>query len=68
MTEQKKVEERWDVQVDGSSTKGESGLEIVIFPPQDKKLMYIIRLTFPTSNNEAKYDALISGLRIAFDM
>lgn len=56
------MEEIWDVQVDGSLTRGESGLGVVISPPQGKKLMYTIRFTFLTLNNEAEYKALIIRL------
>lgn len=31
-------------------------------------MMYMIFLAFPTSNNKAKYKALIDGLRVASDM
>lgn len=41
---------------------------MVVSPPQGKKLMYTICLTFLTSNNEAEYKALIVGLMVASDM
>lgn len=47
---------------------GGSKLRVVISPPQGKKLMYTICLAFLTSNNEAKYEIPIAGLRITLDM
>jgi ribonuclease HI len=31
-------------------------------------MKYMIRLHFPVSNNEAEYEALINGLRIAVEL
>ena len=36
--------------------------------PEGCKFRYAVRLHFPSSNNIAEYEALISGLRIAIDI
>ena len=32
------------------------------------RMKYMVRIHFPTSNNVAEYEALISGLRIAVEL
>lgn len=58
----------WQVQVDGSSTRVGSGVGVVVEPPGGSKMMYCIRLGFPSSNNESEYEALIAGLRAVKSM
>ncbi|PKI35641.1 hypothetical protein CRG98_043968 [Punica granatum] len=48
--------------IDGSSTVRAS---CVLIPPEGNPLKYALVLTFPTTNNEAEYEALITGLIIA---
>ena len=38
---------------------------MVIQTPEGDKIKCMIRLDFPTNNNEAKYEALVSGLDLA---
>ena len=38
---------------------------MVIQTPEGDKIECIIRLDFPTTNNEAKYEALVAGLDLA---
>jgi len=45
-----------------------AGAGVVLFSPEGGKFQYTVRLHFPTSNNIAEYEALISGLRIAIDI
>ncbi|GJS03653.1 reverse transcriptase domain-containing protein [Tanacetum coccineum] len=49
------------------SLKG-SGAGLVLIGPSGIKYTYAIRLTFPSTNNEAEYEALLAGLRIARQM
>lgn len=37
----------------------------VLTSPKREKLRYFLQLHFPASNNDAKYEALLHGLRIA---
>ncbi|GJV93019.1 reverse transcriptase domain-containing protein [Tanacetum coccineum] len=50
-----------------SSPKG-AGAGLVLIGPNDIEYTYAFRLTFPSTNNEAEYEALLSGLRIARQM
>ncbi|PKI35637.1 hypothetical protein CRG98_043964 [Punica granatum] len=52
----------WILMTDGSSTARAS---CVLIPPEGEPLNYALVLTFPTTNNEPEYEALISGLIIA---
>ena len=58
-------EDIWTINTDGSSTQqgGEAG--IVITSPKNDVLKYGVQLKFLITNNEAEYEALIAGLRIA---
>nr|GEV44590.1 putative ribonuclease H-like domain-containing protein [Tanacetum cinerariifolium] len=47
-----------------SSLKG-VGAGLVLINPAGTEYTYAIRLTFPSTNNEAEYDTLLAGLRIA---
>jgi ribonuclease HI len=57
--------EKWEVNIDGSSVKGVGGVKIVFKTPKGRLLKHVVRLQYPTTNNEAKYEALLIGLRIA---
>ena len=51
--------------MNGSSTKQASGVGVVFHSPEGDEVECMIRLDFPTINNEAKYEALIAGLDLA---
>jgi ribonuclease HI len=53
---------------DGSLMKIGAGAGLLFVSPLEKHLCYIIRLHFPASNNVAKYEALVNGLRIAIEL
>ncbi|KAG7564374.1 Integrase catalytic core [Arabidopsis suecica] len=55
----------WKLYVDGSSSKQGSGVGIKLESPTSKILEQSFRLLFNASNNEAEYEALIVGLRLA---
>jgi ribonuclease HI len=39
---------------------------VVLISPQGDKLKYVLRMSFPhASNNEAEYEALLHGMRMA---
>ncbi|XP_059629698.1 uncharacterized protein LOC132272598 [Cornus florida] len=58
-------EPQWELQVDGSSNLIRVGAGNVIITPEGTKLQQSIRLTFPATNNEAKYEALLTGFQLA---
>ena len=55
----------WMIHTDGSSTQkgGEAG--VVITSPEEVVLKYGVQLKFPVTNNEAEYEAILTGLRVA---
>ncbi|KAG7533112.1 Ribonuclease H-like superfamily [Arabidopsis thaliana x Arabidopsis arenosa] len=55
----------WKLHVDGSSSKQGSGVGIKLESPTSEILEQSFRLLFNASNNEAEYEALIAGLRLA---
>ena len=57
-------EDLWMINTDGSSTQLGGGAGIVITSPENDVLEYGVQLKFPITNNEAKYEALLVGLRI----
>jgi ribonuclease HI len=51
---------------DGSKRVKGAGAGVVLISPQGDKLKYILRMSFPhASNNEAEYEALLHGMRMA---
>ena len=55
-------EEWWTLRVDGASQSSGSGVGLLLQSPTVEQLEQAIRLGFPASNNEAEYEAIISGL------
>ncbi|XP_071940659.1 uncharacterized protein [Coffea arabica] len=60
--------EPWILFVDGVSSKEGSGAGLLFTSPTGEELTYTLRFYFPTSNNEAEYEALLTGLWIAHQM
>ncbi|XP_027077127.2 uncharacterized protein [Coffea arabica] len=60
--------EPWILFVDGASSKEGSGAGLLLISPTGEELTYALRFDFPASNNEAEYEALLTGLRIAHQM
>ena len=58
-------EPHWWLFVDGSSTKDSSGAGVLLLPPDRSPIEYAVRFCFEASNNEAEYEALLAGLRLA---
>nr|XP_017227761.1 PREDICTED: uncharacterized protein LOC108203368 [Daucus carota subsp. sativus] len=64
-TKEEKPKEYWLLFFDwASKTKG-SGAGLVLQSPDGFTVEYAIKLDFPTTNNEAEYEALIAGLGLA---
>ncbi|KAL0453770.1 UNVERIFIED_CONTAM: hypothetical protein Slati_1355100 [Sesamum latifolium] len=57
----------WLLHVDGSSMTQGSGACIVITSPQGEDLEFAIKFSFKASNNEAEYEALVIGMRMAHE-
>ncbi|GJU64281.1 reverse transcriptase domain-containing protein [Tanacetum coccineum] len=61
-------QEPWTLFTDGSSCIDGSGAGLILTSPEGTKFTYALRFQFTASNNEAEYEALIAGLRIAAQM
>nr|GEY31162.1 putative ribonuclease H-like domain-containing protein [Tanacetum cinerariifolium] len=58
----------WTLFADGASSLKGLGAGLVLIGPNGIEHAYALRLTFPSTNNEAEYEALLAGLRIAHQM
>nr|GEX61823.1 reverse transcriptase domain-containing protein [Tanacetum cinerariifolium] len=61
-------EEPWKIFTDGSSSMDGSGAGLILTSPKGVEFTYALRFQFTASNNEAEYEALVAGLRIAVRM
>nr|GFB21329.1 reverse transcriptase domain-containing protein [Tanacetum cinerariifolium] len=61
-------EEPWTLFTDGSSCVDGSGACFILTNPEGVEFTYALRFQFAASNNEAEYEALVAGLRIATQM
>ncbi|GJX32650.1 reverse transcriptase domain-containing protein [Tanacetum coccineum] len=62
---QKYCEEEWVLYTDGASSIKGFGAGLVLIIPTKTEYTYALRLNFESTNNQAKYEALLAGLRIA---
>jgi ribonuclease HI len=60
--------ELWTMYFVGSLMKTGAGASLLFISPLGKHVRYVLRLHFPASNNVAKYEALVNGLRIAVEL
>ncbi|KAL5547002.1 hypothetical protein UlMin_006689 [Ulmus minor] len=55
----------WHLYVDGSSTDNCSGAGVILVSLEGVRLSCALRFRFKATNNQAKYEALLAGLRLA---
>jgi ribonuclease HI len=56
----------WTIYVDGSKRISGAGAGVVLVSPQGDKMRYVLRMRFANpSNNEAEYEAVLHGMRMA---
>lgn len=60
--------ELWHMYVDRASQKGQCGAGVLLISPKGIELSYARRLRFEVTNNEAEYEALYAGLKLALQM
>ncbi|GJZ92831.1 reverse transcriptase domain-containing protein [Tanacetum coccineum] len=60
--------EEWTIYTDGASSLKGVGVGLVLVDLAGVEYTYAIHLNFPSTNNEAEYEALLAGLRIAQKM
>ena len=56
---------QWSIYTDGSSNQRAGGAGIVLLSPEGDKIECMVHLDFPTTNNEAEYEAVLVGLDLA---
>lgn len=61
-------QEYWIMYFDGSLMRRGADIGLVFVSPLGVRMKYSIRLHFPASNNVAKYEALVNGLKIAIEL
>ncbi|GJZ56947.1 reverse transcriptase domain-containing protein [Tanacetum coccineum] len=62
------LENAWKLFTDGASNFDGSGASLILVSPEGKEYTYALRFEFETTNNEAEYEALLAGVRIAKEM
>ncbi|GJY96838.1 reverse transcriptase domain-containing protein [Tanacetum coccineum] len=68
MEVEEELSEPWTLFTDGSSYIDGSRAGLILTDPEGTKFTYALRFTFDATSNEAEYEALIAGLRIAEQM
>ncbi|GKC31768.1 reverse transcriptase domain-containing protein [Tanacetum coccineum] len=64
----RRTPEPWILFTDGSSCTDGSGAGLILTNPEGMEFTYALRFRFDATNNEAEYEALIAGLKIAEQM
>ncbi|XP_021827603.1 uncharacterized protein LOC110768210 [Prunus avium] len=64
----READHHWILYVDGASNSQGCGAGLVLISPNATEVEYALRLGFRASNNEAEYEALIAGLRLAKEL
>jgi ribonuclease HI len=60
--------DHWVMYFDGLYTLKGEGASVVLIPPEGNVLKYAIQIEFPTTNNTAEYEGLITGLQLAKEL
>ncbi|GJZ44061.1 reverse transcriptase domain-containing protein [Tanacetum coccineum] len=68
MEEEEELPEPWILFTDGSSCMDGSRAGLILTNLEGMEFTYALRFRFDVTNNEAEYEALIAGLRIAKQM
>ncbi|XP_071740189.1 uncharacterized protein [Rutidosis leptorrhynchoides] len=58
----------WKLFTDRASSSDGSGAGLMLIKPEGQEFTYALCFEFNTTNNEAEYEALLAGLRIAKEM
>jgi ribonuclease HI len=53
---------------DGSYTLKGAGAGVVLISLEGDMLKYAIQIEFPTTNNTAEYEGLVTGLRLTMEL
>ncbi|XP_071695267.1 uncharacterized protein [Rutidosis leptorrhynchoides] len=64
----RETDEFWELYTDGASSEEGADIGLLLVSPNGEEITYAIQLKFVASNNEAEYEALIAGLRLAKEL
>ena len=53
---------QWSIHTNGSSNRHARGVSVMLLSPKGDQIECMVHLDFLTTNNEAKYEALVAGL------
>ncbi|GJV58806.1 reverse transcriptase domain-containing protein [Tanacetum coccineum] len=65
MEDEEELHDLWTLFMDGSSCVDDSRAGLILINPEGMEFTYALRFRFDATNNEAEYEALIAGLKIA---
>jgi ribonuclease HI len=60
--------ENWTIYFDGSLKLDCGSVGVLFISPRGEQLKYVLQILWEVSNNEAKYEALLHGLRLAISL
>jgi hypothetical protein len=60
--------EHWIMYFDGTLNLEGAGTGMLLISPHGEQLKYVLQMHYKASNNDAEYEALIHGLRIAVSL
>jgi ribonuclease HI len=60
--------EHWTMYFDGSLKLDGGGAGVLFISPRGEQLNYVLQILWKVSNNEAEYEALLHGLRLAIPL
>jgi ribonuclease HI len=60
--------EHWTMYFDGSLQLDGGGAGVLFISPKGEQLKYVLQIMWAVSNNEAEYEALLHGLRLAISL
>jgi ribonuclease HI len=58
----------WTMYFDGSLKLDSGGAGVLFISPRGEQLKYVLQILWEVSNNEAEYEALLHGLRLAISL
>ena len=58
----------WKLHTDGASNDRCSGAGVFLETPEGRSICYALKFNFRATNNEAEYEALLAGLKLARDL
>ena len=68
MTPEPDLRSTWVLHIDGASNAQGSGADLILTNFEGVVIEYVLRFNFKASNNQTKYEALLTGLKIAKEL